>query len=66
MTPPMDKPGLDDPEHWSHQGADYDGTTCENCGRPRVLLYANGRRICEKCNWDQDAHDYPSDHEPVG
>lgn len=57
---------LDDPEHWSHQGADYAGYECENCGRQRVLAYANGRHICEKCNWDQIAHDYASDHERIG
>ncbi len=55
-----------DPEHWSHQGADYDGTDCKNCGRLRVLAYENGRRICEKCNWDQDGSDYASDHERIG
>jgi hypothetical protein len=57
---------IDDPDHWSHQGADYTGEPCENCSRLRVLLYENGRRICEKCNWDQAAHDYPSDHERIG
>lgn len=59
-------PHVDDPEHWSHQGADYDGTDCANCGRQRVLLYANGRRICEKCNWDQEQADYAADHARIG
>ena len=56
----------EDPLHWSHGGSDYDGTTCKGCGRLRVLLYANGRRICEKCNWDQHFDDYASDHTRVG
>lgn len=58
--------GTDHPSHWSHRGADYDGTDCENCGRQRVLIYANKRRICEKCNWDQVSHDYAADHERIG
>lgn len=57
----------EDPEHWSHVlGADYDGTSCRNCGRERVLSYTNGRRICEKCNWDQAAQDYAYDHNRIG
>lgn len=58
----------DDPDHWSHVlGADYSGSPCENCGRDRVLHYAEvNRLICEKCNWDQAAKDYASDHECVG
>lgn len=36
----------------------YDGTTCSNCNRLRVLLCANGKRVCEKCAWDQEAADY--------
>lgn len=56
----------DEPEHWSHGGADYDGNDCENCGRNRVLLYDNGRRICEKCNWDQVLDEYAFDHQRIG
>jgi hypothetical protein len=53
--------------HWRDEGANYDGTCCENCGRERVLLYEIAkRRICEKCNWDQDSHDYAYDHERIG
>lgn len=53
----------DDPEYWSRSMyAEYDGTDCLNCGRERVERYANGRRICEKCTWDQDAGDYAYDH----
>lgn len=58
---------VDDPEHWSHQGADYAGVDCKNCGRSRVLNYAEAKRlICEKCNWDQDTNDYAVDHERIG
>lgn len=57
----------DDPEHWSRKlFSEYDGSDCENCGRQRVLMYANKRRICEKCNWDQVSHDYAADHERIG
>lgn len=57
----------DDPEHWSHQGADYNGQDCKNCGRERVLFYEPvNRRICEKCNWDQDADEYATDHHAIG
>lgn len=56
----------DDPEHWSHVlYCEYDGD-CLNCGRERVLKYTNGRRICEKCNWDQDSNDYAMDHNRIG
>lgn len=40
---------------WS---GDYDGTTCPNCGRERMLMCANGKRRCEKCNWDPEAGAY--------
>lgn len=35
----------------------YTGERCTNCGRVRVELI-NGRRICEKCNWNQDTNEY--------
>lgn len=38
--------------------ADYDGTTCPNCGRIRMMKCNNGKRRCEKCNWDPDANEY--------
>lgn len=38
--------------------ADYDGTTCPNCNRLRMMKSNNGKRRCEKCNWDPDANDY--------
>jgi hypothetical protein len=57
----------DSPGHWSHLGAEYDGTECANCGRSRVLIYTEVcRRICEKCNWDQDLEQYPFDHNRIG
>ena len=37
---------------------DYDGTACPNCKRLRMMLCANGRRRCEKCNWDPDKNQY--------
>ena len=40
-------------EGWA---GDYDGTNCINCGRERVMKCANGKRVCEKCGWDQDAN----------
>ncbi len=42
----------------------YTGENCNNkdCGRNRVIPYANGKRICEKCHWDQDAHEYDGTH----
>lgn len=37
---------------------DYDGTDCPNCGRARMLKCSNGKRRCEKCNWDPEAGTY--------
>lgn len=34
----------------------YDGTECSRCGRERVMKCSNGKRVCEKCGWDQDAN----------
>ena len=39
-------------------GGDYDGTACPNCHRLRMMKCTNGKRRCEKCNWDPDANDY--------
>lgn len=49
-------------DYWSRGYAEYDGTDCTKCGRQRVEKYANGRRVCEKCMWDQEAGDYAYDH----
>lgn len=37
---------------------DYDGTNCPNCTRLRMMKCSNGKRRCEKCNWDPDINDY--------
>lgn len=36
----------------------YDGTECAYCGRLRVELYSDGKRICEKCDRDQATGEY--------
>lgn len=46
---------------WS---GDYDGTECPNCHRLRMLRCANGKRRCEKCNWDPDAGQYSDGPSP--
>src|SRR4029077_9753113 len=30
---------------------DYDGTTCPNCNRVRMMKCTNGKRRCEKATW---------------
>lgn len=35
----------------------YTGESCENCSRVRVELI-DGRKICEKCNWNQETSEY--------
>jgi hypothetical protein len=39
-----------------------DAIECENCHRHRVLSDPDG--ICEKCGWDNDAHEYASVSRP--
>ena len=29
----------------------YTDDECPNCGRMRVELWGDGKRICEKCHW---------------
>ena len=29
----------------------YTNTQCPNCGRYRVELFENNKRVCEKCSW---------------
>jgi ribosomal protein L37AE/L43A len=41
-----------------YRSADYTGNECEHCGRNRVMNCQNGKHICEKCGWDNDAHEY--------
>lgn len=35
----------------------YTWDECRNCGRVRVELL-DDRKICEKCNWNQDTNEY--------
>jgi len=42
-------------EDWA---GDYDGSDCPNCGRQRVIKCTNGKRRCEKCNYDADSNTY--------
>ena len=37
---------------------DYNGENCENCGRERVMLCSNCKRLCEKCNWCPEDKEY--------
>lgn len=36
----------------------YTGEECINCGRVRVIKFESGKRICEKCSFDQDEKEY--------
>lgn len=36
----------------------YTGENCIECGRNRVIKYSRGRRICEKCNFNQDKKEF--------
>ena len=36
----------------------YTGTPCPNCGRYRLELYENNKRVCEKCNWCVEDEEY--------
>jgi ribosomal protein L37AE/L43A len=46
-----------------YRAFDYTGKTCNHCGRNRVMNCANGKHVCEKCNWDNDTNQY-SDRDP--
>ena len=37
---------------------DYTGEACNNCGRNRVMNCVNGKKVCEKCGWDNVAKEY--------
>lgn len=41
-----------------YAAASYTVDRCKHCGRLRVLKCANGKRICEKCGYDQDAEEF--------
>lgn len=43
----------------------YTGDACTKCGRVRVERCNNGKRICEKCAWDQDAGEYCGEYREV-
>ena len=36
----------------------YTGTPCPNCGRYRLELYENNKRVCEKCSWCVEDESY--------
>ena len=36
----------------------YTNEACPNCGRYRVELYGNNKRVCEKCGWCIDDESY--------
>ena len=44
---------------------EYTGDACAKCKRVRVERLANGKRICEKCAWDQDAGEYSGEYREV-
>ncbi|EEW56920.1 hypothetical protein SCH4B_4388 [Ruegeria sp. TrichCH4B] len=39
---------------------DYNGEECSQCGRLRVMLCNNGKRVCEKCRWSPELDGYVS------
>jgi uncharacterized OB-fold protein len=39
----------------------YTGDKCKECGRVRVELI-DGKRICEKCCFNQDTNEYELEH----
>lgn len=36
----------------------YTNVPCPNCGRYRVQLYENNKRVCEKCEWCIEDNSY--------
>lgn len=47
-------------ERDGYRAKDYTGEPCEKCGRNRVMNCENGKHVCEKCGWDNDAHEQSS------
>lgn len=43
---------------WFGRSLKYTGDKCPNCGRVRVELYENGKRVCEKCQWCIEDEEY--------
>jgi len=39
----------------------YTCDECMNCGRIRVEIYKSGKKICEKCDYDQDLKNFTHD-----
>ena len=50
---------------YDYASTGYTGDACAKCGRIRVEKLANGKRICEKCTWDQDAGEYSREYREV-
>lgn len=53
----MDEPwyGERDPQEVDMAYGEYDGSSCQLCGRERVMIGgATEKRICEKCGTYQD------------
>ena len=48
-----------------YASTEYTGVACEHCGRMRVLKCANGKKVCEKCYWNQDTHSHDRDYASV-
>ncbi|WP_194723940.1 hypothetical protein [Noviherbaspirillum malthae] len=42
---------------WKPVSSDYTGQ-CPQCARPRMLLCANGKHVCEKCQWCPEDNAY--------
>lgn len=40
----------------------YTSDECPNCGRMRVELYTNDKRVCEKCHWCIEERQYRNDN----
>ncbi len=41
-----------------YRAFDYTGEPCNNCARNRVMNCKNGKKVCEKCGWDNVAKEY--------
>jgi len=36
----------------------YIAGNCKKCGRARIELWSDGKKICQKCHYNQDTNDY--------
>jgi ribosomal protein L37AE/L43A len=41
-----------------YRALDYTGVDCTHCGRNRVMNCFNGKKVCEKCGWDNVKNEY--------